>query len=72
MAFLVNKQILIVSYQCCLKLIVLICVGTSFPFPSLLFPTAWTATSPAVLAHSTPTTALSNSLLTLSAPYTCQ
>lgn len=68
MAFLINKQILIVSCQCCLKGIVLICVGASFHFPSLLFPTAWTAMSLAALAPSTPTTAFSNSLVTFSAP----
>lgn len=70
MAFLKSKQILIVSYQCCLKRIMLICVGASFHFPSLLFLTPWTAMSLAALVPSAPATAFSNSLVTFSAPCT--
>lgn len=41
MAFLINKQILVVSYQWCLKHIVLIYTGASSHVPSLMFLTAW-------------------------------
>jgi len=68
MAVLINKQLPIVSYQCCLQRIVLICVGASFRFPSLLFPTAWAAVSLAALVPATPTTDFSDSLVTFSAP----
>lgn len=64
MAFLLNKQILIVSYQGCLKHIVFISTRASSHVPSLSFLTAWAAMSLAALAH---TTAFSNALITLSA-----
>lgn len=51
MAFLINKQILVVSYQWCLKHIVLIYIGASSHVPSLMFLTAWCPFWPHQCAH---------------------